>query len=129
MQQDGGKATVEALNNIMGAALVVEVIIGIICILSLWKIFTKAGQPGWASIIPFFNLYILIKISEKPVWWLILFLIPCVNIIAAILIAVALAEKFGKGGLFAVGLILLPFIFYPILAFSDAQYQGSAAPM
>ncbi len=101
----------------------------IFIIISHWVIFTKAGQPGWASIIPIFNLYIVIKIAEKPVWWLALCLIPCVNVIVMIMLTVALAEKFGKGVGFAIGMILLPIVFYPMLAFGDAQYQGNATPV
>jgi len=96
----------------------------VLMIVSMWQIFTKAGQPAWASIIPFYNLYILLKIAAKPGWWLILFLIPLVNLVFAFLLCLAVAEKFGKSTGFAVGMFFLPFIFYPILAFSDAQYSG-----
>jgi hypothetical protein len=89
-----------------------------------WKVFEKAGQPGWASIVPVYNLYILLQICNKPVWWLVLFLIPLVNFIAAILVALALGEKFGKSSGFVAGLIFLPFIFYPLLGFGDDRYQG-----
>ena len=94
---------------------------------SMWKIFVKAGQPGWAAIIPIYNAYILTKIVGRPWWWLLLMLIPFVNIVIAIILAIDLAKSFGKGGGFAVGLILLGFVFYPILAFGDARYQGPAA--
>ena len=100
--------------------------IGILIIVSLWKVFVKAGQPGWASIIPFYNAYILIKIAGRPGWWLILFLIPLVNLVIAILVSIDVAKAFGKGAGFGIGLALLGFIFYPILAFSDATYKGSA---
>jgi hypothetical protein len=93
-------------------------------ILSFWKLFTKAGQPGWASIIPIYNLYILLLIGKKPAWWIIMFIIPFVNIIFAILLSLAIAEKFGKGAGFGIGLAFLGIIFYPILAFGDAKYQG-----
>ncbi|MEN6383756.1 MAG: DUF5684 domain-containing protein [Phycisphaerales bacterium] len=92
-------------------------------IVSLWKVFEKAGQPGWAAIIPFYNLYIMLKIALKPGWWLILFFIPVVNLIVNFILCMAIAEKFGKGVGFAVGLFFLPFIFIPILAFSDAKYS------
>lgn len=108
-----------------------EAIVGIIylaaivlIVVALWKIFSKAGQPGWASIIPFYNTYVLLLIAGKPGWWLILMFIPFVNIIIDILMSVGLAQSFGKGTGFAIGLIFLPFIFLPILAFGDAQYQG-----
>ncbi len=91
---------------------------------SLWRVFTKAGQPGWAIIIPIYNAYILLKIAGKPGWWLLLMLIPVVNFIVAILVYVGVAERFGKGAGFAIGLMFLSFIFFPILAFSDAEYAA-----
>lgn len=107
-----------------GLIALVQLVIVVLLIASMWKIFVKAGKPGWAAIIPVYNLYVLLQIVDKPVWWLILFLIPLVNLIMLIIVTVALAAKFGKGGGYAVGLILLPFIFYPMLAFGDDRYQG-----
>ncbi len=104
--------------------LILDLVFAVLMIVSMWKIFEKAGEPGWASIIPFYNLYVILKISDKPGWWLILFFIPIVNLIMIIITIFALAGKFGKGGGFAVGMILLPIIFFPILAFSDASYSG-----
>lgn len=85
----------------------------------------KAGKPGWAAIIPIYNIIVLLQIADKPLWWIILFLIPLVNLIMAILVSIAVAEKFGKGAGFGVGLALLGLFFYPILGFGDAQYQGA----
>ena len=95
----------------------------ILVIAGIWKVFTKAGQPGWAAIIPIYNLYILLRIACKPGWWLVLFLIPLVNIIVIIIVTSDLSRNFGKGTGFTIGLILLPFIFYPILGFSNAKYN------
>ena len=102
-------------------------LIGVVMIAAMWKIFTKAGKPGWASIIPIYNVIVLLDIAGKPAWWLILFLIPIVNFVMLILTYVALADKFGKGGGFAVGLIFLGIVFFPILGFGGAQYQGAVA--
>jgi uncharacterized membrane protein YhaH (DUF805 family) len=99
----------------------------ILMIAACWKIFTKAGQPGWASIIPIYNWYILCKIVGRPGWWVILLLIPLVNFIVGIILCIDLAKSFGKGMGFAIGLILLGVIFFPILGFGSAQYQGPAA--
>jgi hypothetical protein len=99
----------------------------ILMIISMWKIFVKAGRPGWGCLIPFYNLYLMLEMSGKPAWWLVLFFIPFVNFIAAILLMLAFAKSFGKGGGFAVGLLLLGFIFFPILAFGDAKYIGPQA--
>jgi len=106
--------------------LFIQLGIAVAMIAALWRIFTKAGQPGWACLIPIYNVYILLKIAGKPGWWLILFLIPIVNIVVAILVALAVAENFGKSGGFVIGMVLLPMIFYPILAFGDAQYSPTA---
>ena len=94
--------------------------------ISLWRVFEKAGQPGWAAIIPIYNFYILCKIAGKPGWWWILILIPVVNFVILLLVKLDLASAFGKSAGFAIGLWLLPLIFYPLLAFSDAQYRKPA---
>ncbi len=96
-------------------------------IASLWKVFTKAGQPGWACLIPIYNIFIMCKIAGKPGWWLLLMLIPLVNFIIAIILCIAIAERFGKGAGFGVGLALLGVVFFPILAFGDAKYLGVPA--
>ena len=98
----------------------------VLVLIALWRVFEKAGQPGWAAIIPIYNLYILCKIAGKPGWWWILMLIPVVNIVILLLVKLDLASAFGKSAGFAIGLWLLPIIFYPLLAFSDAQYRKPA---
>jgi hypothetical protein len=95
----------------------------VIIIVALWKIFEKAGKPGWAAIIPIYNLFVLLEIVGKPAWWLILFLIPFVNIIIAIIVYHNLSLSFGKG----VGTTILMFVFgigLLILGFGDAKYLG-----
>ena len=89
-----------------------------------WRIFEKAGRPGWAAIIPIYNTIVLLDIVGKPWWWIFLFMIPVVNIIFAIWMMNLLSLSFGKGTGFTIGLIILSFIFYPILAFSNAEYVG-----
>src|ERR1700744_3900552 len=113
---------------IFAAFLIPCIIIGIILIIAHWRIFEKAGRPGWAAIIPIYNVIVLLEIIGKPVWRLILLLIPCVNIIFGIWMVNLLSKSFGQSEGFAVGLILLPFIFYPILAFGNYTYLGPAAP-
>jgi Family of unknown function (DUF5684) len=95
---------------------------------SLWIVFTKAGQPGWAAIVPIYNVYVLLKIAGRPGWWLVLYLIPLVSLVIAIIVSLDVAKAFGKGTGFGVGLALLSPVFYPILAFGDARYQ-SAPPL
>ncbi|HEX7679841.1 MAG TPA: DUF5684 domain-containing protein [Thermoanaerobaculia bacterium] len=94
----------------------------LILIISLWKIFTKAGKPGWAAIVPIYNVIVMLEIACKPIWWFILMLIPLVNIIVIIIVLIELAKRFGKGVGFAIGMLILPFIFYPMLAFGDSKY-------
>jgi hypothetical protein len=106
--------------------LIIAAAIAIFLIAALWKLFAKAGKPGWAAIIPIYNLIVILQISGKPVWWFLLFLIPIVNIVIAILVSIGLAKSFGKGPGFGIGIWLLSFIFIPILAFGDARYQGPA---
>ena len=107
---------------------VVLAVVAVIEIAAIWRIFVKAGQPGWASIVPIYNVVLLLRITGKPTWWVILMLVPLVNIVIAIIETVALAKVFGKGGGYAIGLIFLPFVFLPMLAWGDAQYQLSGAP-
>lgn len=89
-----------------------------------WKIFTKANEPGWACLIPIYNILVMLKIIGKPWWWLIMLLIPGVNLIFGIWAANILSKSFGKDESFTIGLVLLNIIFLAILAFGDAVYQG-----
>ena len=104
--------------------LLIELAIIVLMIAAMWKVFVKAGKPGWASIVPIYNAIVFLEIAGKPLWWIVLLFIPVVNLVIAIIAMLAFAAKFGKGGGFAVGLILLPIVFMPILAFGDAQYAG-----
>jgi len=95
----------------------------VVMVASLWVTFTKAGKPGWGAIIPIYNVILLLQIAGRPIWWILLFLIPLVNCVIAIIVAIDIAKNFGKGTGFGIGLAFLGIIFYPILAFGDAQYQ------
>ena len=108
-----------------------EIAFIILMVAAMWKVFSKAGQPGWAAIIPIVNMYFLCKVAGRPGWWVILLFIPFVNLIILIILSIDVAKAFGKGAGFGIGLLLLPFIFYPILGFGSAQYQGGgpATPM
>ena len=105
-------------------AMVLSLALGVLGIVAMWKIFEKAGEPGWAAIIPFYNLYVLFKITWGNGWKFLLLLIPFAGIVFAIITIVKLAKAFGKSGGFAVGLIFLSIIFYCILAFDQSQYLG-----
>ncbi len=99
----------------------------ILIFVGIWKMFEKANQPGWAIIIPIYNIYILCKIVGRPWWWVVLMWIPLVNVVLAIILMVDLAKSFSHGIGFAVGLVLLPSIFMCILGFDHSEYQGPSA--
>lgn len=109
----------------MGVTDIFLIAIIILMVAGFWKVFEKAGQPGWAAIIPIYNYYIMAKIAGKPGWWVLLMLIPVVGIIIFIIICIEIAKRFGKSSGFGVGMALLSPIFWPILGFGDAQYMNA----
>ena len=108
----------------MQAASILPIAIAILMIASLWIIFNKAGRPGVAAIIPIWNVIELIRISGKPLWWILLLLIPIVNLVILIIVLNGVSKGFGKEAGFTVGLVLLPVVFFPILAFGKATYSA-----
>ncbi|MBO9203437.1 MULTISPECIES: DUF5684 domain-containing protein [Niastella] len=98
--------------------------LAIFLIASMWKVFEKAGQPGWACIIPIYNFIVLLKIVGKPTWWVLLFFIPVVNYVFIIWTYNMLSKSFGKDEGFTIGIIFLGVVFLPILGFGDAKYVG-----
>lgn len=119
-------SSLAAFAAIISAMIIPIIIVSVIVIIANWKIYEKAGKPGWAAIIPIYNLIVLLEIVGKPVWWILLFLIPCVNIIFAVWTTNLLSKSFGQSEGFTVGLLLLGVIFYPILGFGNYQYLGPA---
>jgi len=107
------------------AGAIFGLLVAVLCIAALWKIFSKAGQPGWAAIVPIYNYIVWLKIVGRPIWWIFLIFL-CAPVLMVIL-GIDLAKSFGKGIGFALGLIFLPFIFLPILGFGSATYVGPAA--
>ena len=103
---------------------VLSLAVAVLGIVAMWKIFEKAGEPGLAAIIPFYNVYVLFKITWGNGWKFLFLLIPIANLVFAIITMVKLAKAFGKSGGFAVGLIFLSIIFYCILAFDSSTYLG-----
>lgn len=97
---------------------------GALIVVAMWVIFRKAGESGIKSIIPFYNLYVLMVISGKPGWWFILLFVPVVGLAIHLLAMLSLAEKFGRSAAFAVGMIFLPMFFFPMLAFGGSQYEA-----
>lgn len=105
-------------------AIIFLVAFAIFIIAAMWKVFEKAGQPGWAAIIPIYNIYIMTKIGGKPGYWTLLCLIPLVNLVFMIWLYNMVSKSFGKDEGFTAGLIFLSFIFWPILGFGAAKYLG-----
>src|SRR5438034_7855705 len=94
-----------------GTIGIVYVVVIVVMIAAVWKIFTKAGQPGWASIVPIYNFIVMLRIAGKPAWWFLLMFIPVVNFVVLIIVLLSFARNFGKGGGFAMGLLFLAPIF------------------
>lgn len=108
--------------------VVIYLAIIIVVIAGMWKVFEKANQPGWGILIPIYNIILLLQVAGKPIWWIVLMIIPIINIIPAVLVPIAIAKNFGKGAGYGVGLIFLPFIFYPMLGFGKAEYSPPGMP-
>jgi hypothetical protein len=108
----------------LGAVMFIYFALFLLITISLWKIFSKAGRPGWAAIVPIYNLIVWLDIVGKPTWWIILLLLPIVNLVILIMIIHQMSVVFGQGIGTTLLLIFLPFIGYPMLAFGSAQYTG-----
>lgn len=107
----------------------VGIAIFLILLFGNWLMFEKAGQRGWTCIIPILNLLVFLRIVKRPLWWFILLLIPVVGFVVGIIVMLDLAKVFGKSVAFAIGLILLPWIFLVILGLGAAQYQEEPDPL
>ena len=123
----------EMANDMMGMLLgmgmgimIFALAIVLFMIICMWKVFTKAGKPGWAILIPIYNFIILLQIAGKPWWWFFLMLIPLVNLIIIIIVYIEIAKAFGYGAGFAIGMLLLRIIVWPILAFGSSKYTDPA---
>ena len=107
--------------------IIFDLAIIVLLIVALWKIFEKAGKPGWAVLIPFYNFVVLLEIVKKPIWWIIWLFVPIANIVIVVWVTNLLSKSFGKNEGFTLGLLFLSVIFYPILAFGNAKYNGLAS--
>ena len=107
----------------LGLGLVLTFIaLAVFLVACYWKIYTKAGEPGWACLVPIYNIIIFLKIINKPWWWLLLFMIPIVNVILYIIAVHRLSLSFGKGAGFTLGLLFVSIVFCPLLAFDNSTY-------
>lgn len=111
-------------STVLYLAVFITLALIILVIAGNWKVFEKAGVAGWKCLIPIYNMYLLFLIAGKPGWWLILTLIPLVGVVVYLLAMLSLAGRFSKGPAYGVGLFLLPFIFFPLLAFDGSEYSG-----
>lgn len=111
---------------IAGGMLFIWLLVAVFFVVCYWRIYTKAGKPGWAVLIPIYSTIVLLEIVGKPIWWFLLLLIPFVNIIFLIIVINELSKAFGKGVGMTLLLIFLPFIGAPMLAFGDAHYTRPA---
>ncbi len=118
--QEESEVVVEASASVGG---LIPLVIGLLLIAGMWRVFSKAGKPGWAAIIPIYNIYVLTQIVGRPAWWLVLFLIPFVNFIAIIILEIDLCKSFGVSWLW----ILTGPILWLVLGFGGATYRGAAA--
>ncbi len=122
MYDDAGAS---AAAGIGAGMLILYFVVLIFMLIVMWKIFTKAGKPGWGILIPIYNIILMLEIAGRPGWWFLLMLIPGVNFVISIIVILDFAKAFGKGTGFGIGMLFFGIIFYPILAFGDAQYVGS----
>lgn len=120
-----GYNAADSVNGLIGGMLIFVAIMWLICLavsilmlVSMWKIFKKAGKPGWASLVPIYNIYTMCQIADKQWWYILLLCVPIANIYAMFVIYDGIAKKLGKTSAFAIGMMFLPMIFFPILAFS-----------
>lgn len=121
--QRGGNEGPNLLVNLIG------LVIAIVYIVAGWRMFTKAGRPGWGILIPIYNTYLMCKMAGRSGWWVIALLIPLLNIVAWFLISMDLGKAFGKSGVWS---FFLLFLFHPIgvliLGFGDDRYLGPDSP-
>ncbi len=100
--------------------------LGFLKIAGTWRVYQKAGKPGWACLVPFYNFIVLLQMVGKQEWWVLWLFVPIANVVVTIWVTNLLSKSFGKDEAFTLGLIFLPFIFFPILGFGNAEYHGDA---
>ncbi len=103
--------------------MAIYVVLIIVMIVANWKLNEKAGEPGWACLVPIYNVIVLGRMAGLTTLWIVLLFVPCVNIIALFMLNIKLAERFGKDAGFGIAMAFLPFICMPILAFGSARYE------
>jgi len=120
-----GAAAAGGLMAMMGTMMLFMMAVAVVMIIGFWKVFEKAGQPGWAAIVPIYNVIVLMKIVGRPAWWVLLMMIPFVNIVILLLVAMDMAKAFGQSQVFGIVLLfLLGGIGYLVLGFGNYRYLG-----
>ena len=117
---------------IMAFFIILAIAVAVFIIVAEWKLFSKANQPGWAIFIPIYNILVLLKVAKMSWWNILLLLIPIVNIVITFMVYINIAKNYGKDAGFGVGMVFLPVIFIPVIAFGNAVYvdnrvEGAAA--
>lgn len=119
--------TVSTGSEVSAGAALPFVLIGlavtVLMLAAAWRVYTKAGRPGWAALIPIYNTYVLLKMAGRPGWWLLLYFIPLVNFVVSLIVLYDIAKAFGKDVGFMLLLLFLPFIGWPLLAWGSATYK------
>ena len=107
-----------------GTPILLSLVLNILLIAGQWAVFDKAGQPGWAAIIPIYNLIVWAEVAKKETWWGLLLMVPFVGIVFLFMLNIEVAKQFGKDAGYGVGLSLLPFVFWPMLGFGNSRYMA-----
>jgi hypothetical protein len=127
LQSSTGSASMAGLIAGAIANFMLTVAIYVIFVIGAWRVFSKADRPGWWSIIPIWNAIVLLQITGRSGWWVLGYLIPLLNLFVQIRWGIEMAQSYGRGIGFAIGLILLEPLFLVILGFGDTSYLGPAA--
>lgn len=111
----------EATTTMSGTASLMILAFILLLLVSMWRVYERAGEPGWAILVPIYNTYVLTRIGRVSGWWVLAMFVPLLNIVALFVVSIGVAERFNRGAGFGIGLVFLPFIFYPMLAWGDEQ--------
>lgn len=129
----GSTVVLQASNDgggggILGIFLLLAIALYLVPAAGMWKAFKKADQPGWGAFVPLLNLFYLVEIADKPTWWVALPFVPVIGWLLLLTLFVDVGKQFGKGPGTGLGLVFLPFVFWPLLGFGDAKYHGDTSP-
>lgn len=120
-----GAKELQTLQTMIVPLSIVLAVLTLLFIIEYWMILNKANKPGWSILIPFYNVIVILQTAQRPLWWIILLLIPLVNIPFLLIIRYDLSKIFGKSTGFAIGFMILPFLFRPIIAFGKSKYESN----